>query len=160
MKRIAALVLLCLCLSSCITPPVAKGKGETWITKINKVCIKSIDFYSDKNFSELEKPHWYMDEIRKQLNFLVEKKLPEYGFELVDCTDNNKELHIQADLCVMPGLIVALYCRARVYYQDKLLCEISGNAVSPANKEAIIKAQDKLADKLIAIFAAKIQHRK
>lgn len=160
MKYIMALLSLCLGLTSCITPPVAKGKGETWVTKINKVCIKSIDFYSDKNFSEPEKPHWYMDEMRKQLNFLVEKKMPEYGFELVDCTNNDKELHIQADLCVIPGLIVSLYCQVRVYYQDKLLCEISGNAVSPANKEAIIKAQEKLADQLIAIFAAKIQLKK
>lgn len=154
--RLLVVLLLLPFLATCITS--SKTEISTRIFEqaqnISNVCVKNVNFYADKDFTQPASPHWYMDTSRNELIDMVRDRLPKHGFYLVECTSVEKEIHTEVDLYIYGSILgVYLKLRARVYYKEQLLFEIYGNAQSPPNRDKILETQRKLADELVEKFA-------
>lgn len=160
MKRLLILIFLFLNLIACSIAPTATSESKTLTAQTNKVFLQSINFYTDNTFTKSATPHPYMDTTQAEIQKLIKARLPLYKFQQIyEISKRNEALCIQIDVHISPGLlIVTINLRARVYWQDKLICEVQGIAGSPPIESRILKTQEQLADKLMEVFAEKVRH--
>ncbi len=158
MKKLAIAFLIAT-VSSCISAPTIQLKDYRAGRSVKQVCIKAIEFYRTDDYLEKASPHPYMDEARRIIRELSEKKLKEEGFEFVDCAgDSGEEIHAVIDIAIFLGIYPVIRHRTQALHKGELLFEISGSASSPSyNRDAIIKVQEAVAADIARMFTEKIR---
>ena len=169
MSRLALVLVMMLCpiLTTCITAmrteigPITIRPEFKSLANLKRICIQSIDFYADKEFTKPAKKHWYMDTTRDETIRLAKGAFQENGYKFVDkCTKTNKELHARIALCIKGALTgVVLYMKATVYHNGKFVCEVPGYGESPAIESKIKEMQVELSEKLVKEFLEKIKDK-
>lgn len=148
-----------LTLASCVSAPTIGLRDYKTGRNVKKVCVKSIEFYRSDDFAEKAAHHPYMDEARRIIRELSEKKLKEEGFEFVNCGgESGEELHAVIDIAFFLGIYPVIRHRTRVSYKTDLLFEIYGAASCPSyNRDEIVKVQEGVAAEIVRLFAEKVR---
>lgn len=163
MKRWIATSLCLAFLSACSAIPRVKISDHNPTPDIKKVCIRSIEFFSDENFSRPVKPSKKnkkrLEEARSEIKDLTRTRLKKEGFKFVAHTSSDQELHIDISVnfaFIFPGPVINV--KTRVYHRGQLLFDILITGVSASSYYIvdIWEAQEKLADKMIKIFVEKV----
>lgn len=128
----------------------------------NKVCIRDVRFYSNRDFSKQIDTPSYLSEAADTIKSWSERKLEEKNFEVVECNRTDQELFVDFELNVVLGFFYpTVHARIKVYFQEKLLFEIYASAACGSyRKDDINESAERLADNLVRIFTEKVRKSK